>query len=162
FRNIIKRISDENRSKVLIGKDKGIKYIEVPNLMCLKTSEAKEILKSKGIKFKIENEKDNIVSQSKEPYGLISERDYLVISGSSDKINDEETLGLTPSVLNLPTREAVRLLHSLDISPMVFGKGIVYKQSDIFKDENSGEKLCSLYCKLPTENNPKNIFTAKK
>ncbi len=161
FKNIVQRIYDDNRSKSYSDNAKGIKMLEVPNLTGIKTGEAEKILKQKGILFKIENEEETIAFQSKAPFSLIKEKELLVLSGTAKKSVTSQKLELTPSAVNLSAREAVKLLHSLDIETVIIGKGSVYKQSDIIKDQISGTDRCSLYCKLPELEKPQ-ILAEKK
>jgi len=161
FKNIVQRIYDDNKSKILYDNDRNAKRVEIPNVTGMKTDDAVSILKSKGIKFKLENEKDRICFQSIEPYGLISEDECLIISGENENDKRSETLDLTPSVTNLSMREAVKLLHSLNIEPVIDGKGNVFRQSNIIKDEFSGAERCSIFCRLPEKKISKKL-TAKK
>jgi cell division protein FtsI/penicillin-binding protein 2 len=161
FRNIVQRIYDDNRSKSFEEDRKGIKMIEVPDLIGMKTGSAENLLKSKGIKFKIENEDETIAYQSKEPFSLIRDKDLLILSGILGEDSKAEKLELTPSSVNLSVREAVKLLHSLDIETVIVGKGNVYRQSDIIKDQNTGAERCSLYCRLPEIEKPKILAERK-
>lgn len=157
FRNIIQRIYDDNRSKSYAENDKGAKMIEIPNLIGMKTGDAEDLLRSKGINFRIENEDETVAYQSRDAFSLIREKEFLIISGIETKEKKSEKLELTPSSVNLSLREAVKLLHSLDIETVIIGKGNVYRQSDIVKDQITGAESCSLYCRIPEIEKPKKL-----
>lgn len=150
FRNIVKRIYDDNISNTFAERKNKCKASEVPDVTGMKTSDAEEILKSCGIKYKIIKGAEIVEYQSCKPFTLLPENDHLIISGVRQDKN-EDILELTPSSVNLSTREAVKLLHSLGINPVVVGRGNVFKQSEILTDNISGAKTCSLFAKLPDE-----------
>lgn len=152
FRNIVKRIYDDNISNTFAVRKNKCKASEVPNITGMKTSEAEDMLKECGIKYKIVKGGDIVEYQSKKPFTLLPENEDLIISGVRQEKQDDDILELTPSSVNLSTREAVKLLHSLGINTIVVGRGNVYKQSDIITDNISGAKQCSLFARLPDEN----------
>jgi cell division protein FtsI/penicillin-binding protein 2 len=151
FNNVITRIYKEIESGSLAERQRSGKYIEVPDLCGLSTKQALKILKMKGIEYKIKNDTGKIVYQSIKPYSLIGEDEHIALSGTYEENADEEVLELTPSTVDLSSREAVKLLHSLNINPVLVGKGNVYRQSAIFTAEDGEEKVCSLYCRIPVE-----------
>ena len=152
FKNIIRRIYNENMSNSLAERKKGSKVHEVPDLKGLKYSVAENTLKEAGIKYKTIKKGEIIEYQSKKPFTLISEDHYLIISGEKNNIHSDDILELTPSSIDLTSREAVKLMHSLGINPIIVGKGNVYAQSNIHIEELTGAKTCSLFAKLPSEN----------
>jgi cell division protein FtsI/penicillin-binding protein 2 len=161
FRNIIKRIYDENRSRSFSDNKNESLMIEVPDITGMKISDAEDILKSKGIVYKVESECDVIAYQSQKPFSLIKKSECLIISGKTDTATRKEKLKLTPSVTSLSLREAVKLLHSLNIETVVEGKGSVYRQSALIKDELTGAERCSLFCRLPIPDKTKKLAMKK-
>jgi cell division protein FtsI/penicillin-binding protein 2 len=151
FRNIVKRIYDDNISNTFAERKNKCKASEVPDITGMKTSEAEDVLKSCGIKYKIIKGGDIVEYQSKKPFTLLPENDHLIISGERQEKQYDDILELTPSSVNLSTREAVKLLHSLGIGTVVVGRGNVFRQSEIVTDNISGAKTCSLFAKLPDE-----------
>ncbi|MFO7810754.1 MAG: penicillin-binding transpeptidase domain-containing protein, partial [Candidatus Delongbacteria bacterium] len=149
FKNIIKRIYDDNRSNMIAAKEESVKVFEVPDLTGKSMTEAEYILKNSGIKYKTLAHGSSVVYQSQIPFTLIPENRYLIISGKMPKEQKNDVLQVTPSAKNLATREAVKLFNSLNIGTTLVGKGVVYDQSAIITDELTGAKACSLFAKRP-------------
>jgi cell division protein FtsI/penicillin-binding protein 2 len=151
FKNVITRIYQESESGLTVSRKKTVKYLEVPDLAGMSASEAVKILEKSGISYKLKNDSEKICYQSKKPFSLIEENESLILSGPEEEKENGDILELTPSAVDLSSREAVKLLHSLNITPVVTGRGNVFKQSAIYNNEDNGEKVCSLFCRMPVE-----------
>ncbi len=161
FRNIIKRIYDLDRSKIVVESKTGKSNHEVPDLCGMNVSEASNILNGLKIKYKIEKGTEKVAYQSRQPYSLMNDKEYLVLSGVN-RGKKENTLGITPDVSGLPVREAVKLLYSSGVEPVVIGSGNVISQSEIYVNGPETTELCSLYCRQPVSETVKYKKTVKK
>ncbi len=150
FKNIVKRIYDLDRSKTVVQAKTEIRSAVVPDLAGKKTAEAEKILKDLNIKYKVEKGTDTIAAQSVPPFSVIPEDELLIISGRESAFSGDLRLDITPEVTGLPVREAVKLLYSSGIDPVVVGSGNVYRQSALYTGGEYECGVCSLYCRLPS------------
>ncbi len=146
FRNIISRIYDLDRSKLVVHSKKSIISVEVPDLTGMKVAEAEKVLKSKNIKYKVAKGAEIVRSQSKQPFSVISGNEQLVLFGEETNQVKQNIMLTTPEVINLPVREAVRLLYASGIEPVVIGRGNVTGRSAVYENSESTDRLCSLFC----------------
>ena len=153
FKNIISRIYDENRISNIAERSQAVRYKEVPELRGLRLSESENILKEIGINYVIA-ERGSVVSyQSLRPFSLVSDDTYLIISSvySEGVLSNSESY--IPDVISLSSREAVTLMRASGINPVLVGRGNIHSHSDIFYDESSGAKICTLFASHQFKNN---------
>ncbi|MDD3044590.1 MAG: penicillin-binding transpeptidase domain-containing protein [Candidatus Delongbacteria bacterium] len=147
FRNIISRIYDIDRSKLIVRNDKGSSAIEVPDLTGMKISEAEKLLKAGNIRYKISEGTEIVRSQSRHPFTVMNKNDIIVLYGEEVEPVRRNIMLEKPEVRNLSLREAVKLMYTSGIEPVVVGSGNVYRQSEIYENLDGTDRLCSLFCR---------------
>ena len=161
FKNIIRRIYDENKISNVTERSQIIRYKEIPELKGLRFSEAEKLLREKGINYVV-SEGDGLVSyQSMKPFSLISDDKILIISSSYPQ-TESDYINNMPDVISLSAREAVTLLRSSGINPVLVGRGNIQSRSDIFFDESSNNKVCTLFASHDFKNNLLTEYAIRK
>ena len=147
FRNIINRIYDLDRSKLLVQNKKRVISVEVPDLTGMKIEEAEKLLKLKNIRCKVEGNAGIVRGQSKQPFSVMGKNEQLILYSEEISTVRQNVILATPEVKNLSVREAVKLMLTSGIEPVVVGSGIVFSQSEIYENMGGTDRLCSLFCR---------------
>ncbi|HOK15440.1 MAG TPA: PASTA domain-containing protein, partial [Candidatus Kapabacteria bacterium] len=112
--------------------------VYVPNIQGLEFSEAEKILQELGLRYST-TEKQGIVKQVfPEPGRRILRSTVIKLETAPAKTDNEKM----PSVVGLPLRRAITILHTAGIKVQVRGSGKVVRQ---VWERTNGELTCTLF-----------------
>lgn len=140
FKNIALRwLSIKNHSiKVKNIENNANDTVYVPNIQGLEFSEAEKILQELGLRYST-TEKQGIVKQVfPEPGRRILRSTVIKLETAPAKTDNEKM----PSVVGLPLRRAITILHTAGIKVQVRGSGKVVRQ---VWERTNGELTCTLF-----------------
>ncbi len=132
FKRIMLQIIDKYDSKLIVeNKKREGKFVEMPDLIGKSEYQAKGLLRSMGLKYKITKLNDeNMVSSQYPEAGMLvdKEQEVKLIVGLQKEENQNFVFGKMPNLKGKTLVEAIKIAKKLKIKLKIKGKGIIEKQ----------------------------------